>query len=341
MSEDQKIYTPVPIEEGAVTEQTQALAKVNVTEQTLQELETKYRNLIIAGPEDKAGMKTATEAAKLCKKLRTSTVKVCKEGRQPHIDEQARWIEVEKSITSRLSKIEDHLLGEKERIEKLLADAARAEAEAAARKAATRIQTMAEVGATLSYEDAVNFSDEEFDSRFAQEQATFEKAEAAKAALSLENEALKGALSQLQKEMEEMKAALGLKKTPAVPPLPVKAKPPVEDKGEDFFADICGEEESSNDPEPDMFADMKEEKKAPENEDFESFFEEATLPKPGVPKDSWESDVEMVKNFIAALEAIPAPVCSTKEGEEISKLIVNTKTYFITRLNEKIGVYAV
>ncbi len=110
-----------------------SLAKENVTEKFLGDLERDFLPLKIMGIEDKEGYKKVKEARITCRENRILVEKICKKGREKAIAEQKAWIAKEKEVTGRISKVEEYL-GEQEKAiddekEKIRTEAARKERE--------------------------------------------------------------------------------------------------------------------------------------------------------------------------------------------------------------------
>ncbi|NMW21420.1 MAG: hypothetical protein HKK67_07270 [Chlorobiaceae bacterium] len=101
------------------TPQAIALRKENVIESELKAIELNYRGLKIAGIDDTSGIKIVADARKYCKKLRTTAERICKAGREDAIQEQKRWLQVEKYVVDRIKSVETELSTEENRIEKL------------------------------------------------------------------------------------------------------------------------------------------------------------------------------------------------------------------------------
>lgn len=93
-----------------------ALVKENVTEKVLEEIQ-KFKELEISGLDDKEGYEAVHKAQMFCRKLRTTTEKVCKAGREEAVAVQKRWIEKEKSIVVRIRDVEDLLAARKNKID--------------------------------------------------------------------------------------------------------------------------------------------------------------------------------------------------------------------------------
>lgn len=85
------------------------LVQANVTSQVLAALKEKYGNMTLKGLEDKESYLELKSAAKECAKVRTLTVKLCKEGRERAVKEQKLWIAKEKEIVSEVAVVEDAL----------------------------------------------------------------------------------------------------------------------------------------------------------------------------------------------------------------------------------------
>lgn len=87
------------------------LAKHNITETALAELQ-KFKDLTVEGIQDKEGYKTADEARKLCKKLRSLTKDLCGKGREHLIAQQKAWVAKEKEIVGKIQDVESYLEGQ-------------------------------------------------------------------------------------------------------------------------------------------------------------------------------------------------------------------------------------
>lgn len=85
------------------------LVQANVTSQVLTALKEKYGGMTLKGLEDKESYLELKSAAKECAKVRTLTVKLCKEGRERAVKEQKLWIAKEKEIVSEVAVVEDAL----------------------------------------------------------------------------------------------------------------------------------------------------------------------------------------------------------------------------------------
>mgnify|MGYP000443961267 CR=1 FL=1 len=102
------------------------LVQANVTEQVLKALKEKYAGMKLAAIDDKESYLEIKAAAKDCAKVRTLTVKICKEGREEAVKAQKQWIAKEKEIVGQVAEVEDALDAE---IEKFDANVARLEQE--------------------------------------------------------------------------------------------------------------------------------------------------------------------------------------------------------------------
>lgn len=87
---------------------TEELKKANITDQVLAELKG-YLSITVTGIEDRENYDKAKEAKKICQKVRTTTEKLCKKGREDAIAEQKAWIAKEKEIVAEVRSVEDHM----------------------------------------------------------------------------------------------------------------------------------------------------------------------------------------------------------------------------------------
>jgi len=85
------------------------LVQANVTEQVLLALKEKYAGMKLAAIDDKESYLEIKQAAKECAKVRTLTVKICKEGREEAVKAQKQWIAKEKEIVGQVAEVEDAL----------------------------------------------------------------------------------------------------------------------------------------------------------------------------------------------------------------------------------------
>jgi hypothetical protein len=85
------------------------LVQNNVTEQILAALKDKYGGLRLASLDDKESYLELKLAARDCAKVRTLTVKLCKEGREDALKIQKLWIQKEKEIVGKVAEVEDVL----------------------------------------------------------------------------------------------------------------------------------------------------------------------------------------------------------------------------------------
>ena len=85
------------------------LVQNNVTEQVLAALKDKYGSLKLTALDDKESYLELKAAAKECAKVRTLTVKLCKEGREEAVKTQKLWIAKEKEIVGEVDVVESAL----------------------------------------------------------------------------------------------------------------------------------------------------------------------------------------------------------------------------------------
>lgn len=85
------------------------LVQSNVTQQVIAALKEKYGGMKLKSLDDKEGYLDIKAAAKDCAKLRTLTVKICKEGREEAVKAQKEWIKKEKEVVGDIAVVEDAL----------------------------------------------------------------------------------------------------------------------------------------------------------------------------------------------------------------------------------------
>ncbi len=85
------------------------LVQANVTEQVLTALKEKFGGMKLAALDDKESYLEIKAAAKECAKVRTLTVKICKEGREEAVKAQKQWIAKEKEVVGEIAVVEDAL----------------------------------------------------------------------------------------------------------------------------------------------------------------------------------------------------------------------------------------
>lgn len=85
------------------------LVQSNVTLEVLAALKAKYGGMKLKTLDDKESYLEIKAAAKECAKVRTLTVKLCKEGRERAVKEQKLWIAKEKEIVGHVAEVEDVL----------------------------------------------------------------------------------------------------------------------------------------------------------------------------------------------------------------------------------------
>lgn len=93
------------------------LVQSNVTEQVLLALKKQYGGMKLKAIDDKESYLEIKAAARECAKVRTLTVKLCKEGRERAVREQKLWIAKEKEIVGRVAEVEDELDAEIKRFD--------------------------------------------------------------------------------------------------------------------------------------------------------------------------------------------------------------------------------
>ncbi len=85
------------------------LVQSNVTEQVLAALKEKFGGMKLKAVDDKESYLEVKAAARECAKVRTLTVKLCKEGRERANKEAKLWIAKEKEIVAEIATVEDAL----------------------------------------------------------------------------------------------------------------------------------------------------------------------------------------------------------------------------------------
>lgn len=85
------------------------LVQANVTNHVLAALKEKYGGMALKALDDKESYLELKTAAKECAKVRTLTVKLCKEGRERAVKEQKLWVAKEKEIVAEVAVVEDAL----------------------------------------------------------------------------------------------------------------------------------------------------------------------------------------------------------------------------------------
>lgn len=94
------------------------LVQSNVTDQVLAALKQKYGKMKLKTLDDKESYLEIKAAARECAKVRTLTVKICKEGREDAVKVQKLWIAKEKEVVGKIAEVEDALGGEIDRFDK-------------------------------------------------------------------------------------------------------------------------------------------------------------------------------------------------------------------------------
>lgn len=205
------------------------LVQANVTEQVLAALKDKYGGMTLKALDDKESYLELKGAARECAKVRSLTVKLCKEGREEAVKAQKTWIGKEKEIVAKIAEVEDPLDAE---IKKYDDEVVRKDAEEKKRQEEAYINrqaTLTKLGATYqdgsfvlgeaSFEaELVKGMDEEIwdDSVVPKFQAEYEKIQAIKvaeekekaekeAAMRAEQEKLRQEQEDLKKQQEEFK----------------------------------------------------------------------------------------------------------------------------------------
>lgn len=98
-----------PIEMGLVQVIESTLIQGNVTEMVLTELKNKFGNVKLNSTDDKEGYLEAKEAKEAATKVRTTTVGICKKGREEALATQRLWLAKEKEIIGRIAAdVEDN-----------------------------------------------------------------------------------------------------------------------------------------------------------------------------------------------------------------------------------------
>jgi len=160
--------------------QEKALVQANITEQILAEIETRYANLTISGPDDKEGLRRVRDARLHCKSLRVNATKICKVGREEAVAEQKRWLAAEKACVSRIEAVETPLKKEEDRVKAEIEEAKRKKAEAEARMVMERTESANAIGWYPTFEECKGMSDTLFYGELNMRTAKFEAEEAAR-----------------------------------------------------------------------------------------------------------------------------------------------------------------
>ena len=85
------------------------LIQSNVTEQVLSALKSSYGGMTLKALDDKESYLELKAASKECAKVRTLTVKICKEGREEAVKTQKLWIAKEKEVVGQIAEVENAL----------------------------------------------------------------------------------------------------------------------------------------------------------------------------------------------------------------------------------------
>lgn len=211
------------------TPQAIALRKENVIESELKSIELNFRGLKIAGVNDLQGEKAVVDARKYCKKLRVTAERICKEGREDAIEEQKKWLAVEKYVVNRITPVEKELSDEESRIKKLREEI-KLEAERKKKAEEDRLEGIcrefAKAGKLMVKDEirnmepgAVQLMLRNVQIAKAEKEAAAQKLADEKLAAEAENEALKRQIAELQAQLLA-KQAPAMPTAPAAPPAP-------------------------------------------------------------------------------------------------------------------------
>lgn len=197
------------------------LVQSNVTDQVLAALKQKYGKMKLKALDDKESYLEIKAAARECAKVRTLTVKICKEGREDAVKVQKLWIAKEKEVVGKIAEVEDALGGEIDRFDK---EVERLENEEKERQEAAYINRQAQLtkmGAV--YADgsfnlgAVSFEaslikgspdDTWEETVLAKFQAEYEKIEAVRIEEEKKKEAAEAEMKRQQDELQKQQAEL-------------------------------------------------------------------------------------------------------------------------------------
>lgn len=228
MEESEKMTFPgtaTMLETG--TPQAIALRKENVIESELKAIEINYRGLKIAGVDDVQGEKAVSDARKYCKKLRVTTERICKDGREDAIKEQRNWLKVEKYVVDRITLVEKELSDEESRIKKLREEI-KLEAERKKKAEEDRLQGIcnefAKAGKLMAKDEIRNMEAGAVQMMLQNVQIAKAQKEAAAQKLADDNAAAEAQIKALQKQIADLEAKLHSKQAPAAPSAP--AAPP-------------------------------------------------------------------------------------------------------------------
>jgi hypothetical protein len=126
------------------------LVQNNVTDRVIGQLREKYGNMKLAALDDKESYLELKAAAKDCAKLRTLTVKICKEGRERAVKEQKLWVAKEKEVVGKIAEVEDALDSEVARFDAEVERIANEEKQRKEEAYINRQATLTKYGATYT-----------------------------------------------------------------------------------------------------------------------------------------------------------------------------------------------
>jgi hypothetical protein len=124
------------------------LVQSNVTEQVLSALKETYGGMKLKSLDDKESYLELKAAAKECAKVRTLTVKICKEGREEAVKTQKLWIAKEKEVVGQIAEVEDALDAEVKKFDDNIERLANEEKQRQESAYINRQATLTKMGAT-------------------------------------------------------------------------------------------------------------------------------------------------------------------------------------------------
>lgn len=182
------------------------IAKFDVTEATLSEMETKYSGMIIFDIEDKDGYKKVKEAKKIVSKLRIAVENKRKDLKK-NLLALSSAIETEANrIKDRLISIETELKSEMKKIDDEKEEIANREQRIKEDTAQSRIDESAKYNVVLRYEMAMHYSDQEYSEYISNVKTEYDAEQAKEAQAQADREAEKTRIKDAQKKLDDEKA---------------------------------------------------------------------------------------------------------------------------------------
>lgn len=182
------------------------IAKFDVTEATLSEMEMKYSGMIIFDIDDKDGYKKVKDAKKIVSKLRIAVENKRKDLKK-NLLTLSSAIETEANrIKDRLISIETDLKSEMKKIDDEKEEIANREQRIKEDTAQSRIDESAKYNVVLRYEMAMHYSDEEYSEYISNVKTEYEAEQAKEAQDKADREAEKTRIKDEQKKLDDEKA---------------------------------------------------------------------------------------------------------------------------------------